>query len=285
MIDAEKGNYPMALMCRVMNVSRSGLYAWRARPRLCATEQEDARLVPEIRAIHSASRETYGSPRVHAALQRRGIRISRKRAARLMRRADLRGRLRRRFCKTTDSNHSLPVAPNELDRQFKVDSPDRVWASDITYIPLAEGWCYLAVVIDLHSRSVVGWSLADNMRTELIEDALRVALGSRVPELGCLHHSDRGSQYASASYRELCTSNGMTISMSRRGNCYDNAVVESFFGTLKQELVHDARWATIEEARAALHDFIEVFYNRQRLHSSLEYRTPAEVDREATKAA
>ena len=285
MIDAEKANYPTALMCRVLKVSRAGLYAWRARSRLSATAREDAQLLPEIRSIHSASRATYGSPRVHAALRRRGIRISRKRAARLMRVAGLRGRLRRRFCKTTDSNHELPIAPNVLDRHFTVESPDRVWASDITYIPLASSWCYLAVVIDLHSRSVVGWALADHLRTELIEDALLVALGARVPERGCLHHSDRGCQYASSSYRGLCTANGMTISMSRRGNCYDNAAVESFFGTLKQELVHDARWTTLEEARAALHDYIEVFYNRQRLHSALGYRTPAEVDCAAANAA
>jgi transposase InsO family protein len=285
MIDAEKANYSTAMMCRALKVSRGGLYAWRSRSRLSATAREDARLLPEIRSIHRTSRETYGSPRVHAALRRQGIRISRKRAARLMRAAGLRGRLRRRFCRTTDSNHTLPIAPNLLDRQFAVKEPDRVWASDITYIPLASGWCYLAVVLDLHSRLVVGWALADHLRTELIEDALLVALGARVPDQGCLHHSDRGCQYASSSYRGLCVANGLTISMSRRGNCYDNAVVESFFGTLKQELVHDARWTTLEETRAALHDYIEVFYNRQRLHSALDYRTPAEVDREAFEAA
>ena len=219
MIDAEKANYPIAMMCRVLEVSRAALYAWRARSRLSATAREDARLLREIRSIHGASRETYGSPRVHAELRRRGIRIARKRAARLMRESGLRGRLRRRFRKTTDSNHALPIAPNLLEQEFTVESPDRVWASDITYIPLASGWCYLAVVIDLHSRAVVGWSLADHLRTELIEDALLVALGARVPEQGCLHHSDRGCQYASSSYRELCTSHGMTISMSRRGNC------------------------------------------------------------------
>ena len=279
MIDAEKANYPIALMCRVLQVSRTGLYAWRARLRPSATACKDARLLPEIRAIHRASRETYGSPRVHAALRRRGIRISRKRAARLMRAAGMRGRLRRRFRKTTDSNHALPIAPNLLDRNFSVESADCVWASDITFIPLASGWSYLAVVIDLHSRLVVGWAVANHLRTELIEDALLTALGARKPEPGCLHHSDRGCQYASSSYRRLCTTHGMKASMSRRGNCYDNAVVESFFGTLKQELVHHARWATLEEARAALHDYIEVFYNRQRLHSALGYRTPAEVDR------
>lgn len=285
MIEAEKANYPIALMCHVLAVSRAGLYAWRARSRLCERVREDARLLPEIRAIHAESRGMYGSPRVHAALRRRGVRIARKRAARLMREIGLRGKQRRRFRKTTDSNHTLPIAPNVLDQCFAVDAPDRVWAADITYIPLATGWCYLAVVIDLCSRAVVGWALADHLRTELIEDALLAALGSRAPEPGCVHHSDRGCQYASSSYRGLCESQGLRLSMSRRGNCYDNAVVESFFGTLKQELVHDARWTALEEARPALHDYIEVFYNRQRLHSSIGYRTPAEVLREAAEAA
>jgi transposase InsO family protein len=285
MIEAEKANYPIGLMCQALEVSRAGLYAWRERSRLCERAREDAKLLPEIRAIHAASRATYGSPRVHAALRRRGMRISRKRAARLMRSLGLRGKLRRRFRRTTDSNHELPIAPNVLDQHFSVESPDRVWAADITYIPLATGWGYLAVVLDLHSRAVVGWSLADHLRTELIEDALLAALGARVPEKDCIHHSDRGCQYASSSYRGLCESLGMKLSMSRRGNCYDNAVVESFFGTLKQELVHEARWATLEEARAALHDYIEVFYNRQRLHSALGYRTPAELQRAAVSAA
>jgi transposase InsO family protein len=198
-----------------------------------------------------------------------------------MRADGLRGRIRRRFRTTTDSDHTLPVAPNTLNRQFTVDSPDRVWAGDITYLPTASGWGYLAVILDLHSRMVVGWALADHMRTELVEDALTVALGAREPTPERLHHSDRGSQYASKSYREHLAQHGIAVSMSRRGDCYDNAVVESFFGTLKQELVHHVRWADLAEARLAIHDYIEVFYNRQRLHSGLGYRTPAEVDQEA----
>ena len=241
----------------------------------------DSGLLTRIRRIHAASRATYGSPRVHRQLRRDDVRTSKKRVERLMRADCLRGRIRRRFRTTTDSNHRLPVAPNTLNRQFGVDSPDRVWAGDITYIPTASGWGYLAVILDLHSRMVVGWALADHMRTELVENALAVALGVREPSPDLLHHSDRGSQYASVSYRERLAQHGIEVSMSRRGDCYDNAVVESFFGTLKQELVHHVRWANLVEARAAIHDYIEVFYNRQRLHSSLSYRTPVEVDQEA----
>lgn len=231
--------------------------------------------------MHAASRSTYGSPRVHRGLRREGVRVGRKRVERLMRRDGLRGRIRRCFRRTTDSNHRLPVAPNTLNRQFEVDAPDCVWAGDITYVRTAIGWSYLAVILDLHSRLVVGWALADHLRTELVESALISALGKREPAPGMLHHSDRGCQYASGRYRDRLDALGIGVSMSRRGNCYDNAVVESFFGTLKQELVHDARWRGLAEARAAIHDYIEVFYNRQRLHSSLDYRTPAEVDQGA----
>ena len=268
-------------MCRVLGVSRSGLYAWRRRAGPSAHEREDAELLERIRSIHSTSRGTYGSPRVHRALRRDHVRTGKKRIERLMRTDGLRGRIRRRFRTTTDSEHRLPVAPNTLNRQFAVDAPDHVWAGDITYIRTASGWGYLAVILDLHSRMVVGWSLADHMRTELVEGALIAALGSREPSPDLLHHSDRGSQYASACYRGRLAEHEIEVSMSRRGDCYDNAVVESFFGTLKQELVHHTRWTDLAEARAAIHDYIEVFYNRQRLHSSLGYRTPAEVDQEA----
>ncbi len=267
-------------MCRVLGVSTSGHYAWRRRePSARATA--DARLLARIRRVHSASRGTYGSPRVHRQLRREAVRTGRKRVERLMRADGLRGRIRRRFRTTTDSNHALPVAPNTLNRQFAVESPDRVWAGDITYIPTASGWGYLAVILDLCSRMVVGWAMANHLRTELVDDALTAALGTRDPSPDLLHHSDRGCQYASSSYRQRLAEHGIAVSMSRRGDCYDNAVVESFFGTLKQELVHHARWSNLAEARAAVHDYIEVFYNRQRLHSSLNYRTPAEVDQEA----
>jgi len=267
-------------MCRVLGVSRSGLYAWSGR-KPSARAKADAALRRRIRSIHDASRSTYGSPRVHRGLRRDGVRVGRKRVERLMRLDGLRGRIRRRFRRTTDSNHGLPVAQNTLNRQFEVDAPDRVWAGDITYIRTTNGWGYLAVILDLHSRMVVGWALADHMRTELVETALDCALGKRKPADDLLHHSDRGSQYASASYRSRLEAHGIAVSMSRRGDCYDNAVVESFFGTLKQELVHRARWAELADARAAIHDYIEVFYNRRRLHSALGYKTPAEVDDEA----
>jgi len=277
---AEKATYPVTLMCRVLGVSRSGLYAWQRRG-TSEREKTDVELSHRIHAIHTGSRSTYGSPRVHRGLRREGIRVGRKRVERLMRRDGLRGRVRRRFRRTTDSNHSLPVAPNTLNRQFDVDSPDRVWAGDITFIRTANGWGYLAVILDLHSRLVVGWALADHMRTELVETALLCALGKREPSEELLHHSDRGSQYASVSYRGRLEALGIAVSMSRRGDCYDNAVVESFFGTLKQELVHHMHWTDLVDARAAIHDYIEVFYNRQRLHSSLGYKTPAEADQEA----
>jgi len=277
-MEAEKANYSLSVMCRVLGVSRSGFYAWRNRPRVTPTMKSNRALLGKIRAIHSRSRKTYGSPRVHRQLRREEIRVGRNRVARLMREDALRGRIRRRFRSTTDSNHSLPVAPNTLNREFSAKSPDHVWAGDITYIRTGNSWSYLAVVIDLYSRMVVGWAFASHMRTELVEDALMAALGQRKPAPKLLHHSDRGSQYASREYRKQLAKRGIQVSMSRRGNCWDNAVAESFFGSLKQELVHHERWETPAEARAAIHDYIEVFYNRQRIHSSLGYRTPAEVD-------
>lgn len=272
-------NYPIALMCRVLEISRSALYAWRRRrAQRLARERADDAIATQIQEVHEASRATYGSPRVHAKLRRDGVRIGRKRVARVMRAAGLRGKIRRRWRNTTNSNHALPLAPNTLNRQFSAKSSDKVWVVDITYIWIYGGFVYLAVVLDLHTRKVVGWALEDHMRTELVLKALNMALGARVPASDILHHSDRGCQYASESYRKLLEQHGIEASMSRRGNCWDNAVVESFFGTLKQELVHGAKWMTIAEARAAIHDYIEVFYNRQRLHSALGYRTPAEVD-------
>jgi putative transposase len=281
LIEAEKANYPVSLMCRVLQVSRSGLYAWRHRPRVSAGVHANRALLARIRCVHATSRGTYGSPRVHMQLRREGVDAGRNRIARLMQADGLRGRIRRKFRTTTDSSHSHPVAPNTLNRQFEVEAPDRVWAGDITYIHTATGWAYLAVILDLYSRMVVGWSMATHMRTELIEAALRNAIGARQPSKDLLHHSDRGCQYASSTYRALLAQQGIAVSMSRRGECYDNAVVESFFGTLKQELVHHARWNDLAQARAAIHDYIEVFYNRQRLHSTLGYRTPAEADQGA----
>ena len=267
-------------MCRVLGISKSALYAWRAsRLRRVERARAERALATEIARVHAASRSTYGSPRVHAKLRHAGVRVSRKRVERLMRSAGLRGKIRRRWRNTTSSNHAHPIAPNTLNRQFSAASSDTRWVVDITYIPIARDFCFLAVIVDLHSRMVVGWALEDHLRTELALKALSMALGVRAPAADLLHHSDRGCQYASEAYRAQLAQHGIAVSMSRRGNCYDNAVVESFFGTLKQELVQGTAWATLAEARAAIHDYIEVFYNRQRLHSALGYRTPAEVDK------
>lgn len=271
-------------MCRVLEVSPAGLYAWRRRPRPSPREEREAELRGQIHEIHAGSRGTYGSPRVHAQLKKNDVQAGKSRVERLMRKDGLQGKVKRRFRTTTDSEHALPVAPNTLDRKFQVEGPDQVWAGDITFIPMASGgFLYLAVILDLYSRRVVGWALAAHMRSELVESALDMALGARVPAPNMIHHSDRGGQYASSAYRAKLEVLGTQVSMSRRGNCYDNAVVESFNGTLKQELVHEARWTSYAEARAALHDYLEVFYNRRRLHSSLGYLSPA--DYEASRRA
>jgi putative transposase len=277
----EKANYPIALMCRVLGVSRSGYYASVARIRPSDREVRDAELLKRIREIHSKSRETYGSPRVHAQLLREGIKVGEDHVARLMRAAGLRGRVRRRFKATTDSKHDNPIAPNTLNREFAVESTDSVWCADITSIATAAGWVYLAAIIDLATRMIVGWSMATHMRTELVESALLNALAARAPASRLVHHSDRGSQYTSETYQKLLEKYGIECSMSRKGNCWDNAVMESFFGTYKQEWAHHHRWSGLVDSRVATLDYIEVFYNRQRLHSSLGYRTPAEVDSSA----
>ena len=272
-------------MCRVLEVSRSGLYAWRRR-RPAARVRRDAELRAKIKLIHTASRGTYGSPRVRAQLRHVDERVGKGRVERLMREESLRGKVRRRFKRTTDSEHVLPIAPNTLDRRFTADAPDRVWAADITYLPLVSGGVsYLAVVVDLYSRRVVGWAMAEHLRTELVLDALDVALSSREPASDLLHHSDRGCQYTSTEYRDALRQLAITVSMSRKGNCWDNAVAESFFATLKTELVYRRRWRNRIELRTAVFEYIEVFYNRRRLHSSLDYQTPAEVDESYAEAA
>ena len=242
----------MTLMCRVLQVSKSGYYAWRKRePSDRAVENE--RLVAKIVEVHKDSRRSYGSPRVHAELVAQGFEVSLNRVARLMREEGIVGRRKPRFRKTTDSNHKLPVAKNLLDRQFTVDEPDTAWVADITCVWTQQGWLYLAVILDLFSRRVVGWSMADHMRTELVLDALSAALGSRLPSAaGLLFHSDRGSVYASGDYQKALDANGITCSMSRRGNCWDNAVAESFFSTLKTELVHNVIFLTRDSARNAI---------------------------------
>lgn len=277
-IEAQKANYPVRTLCRVLQMSRSGFYAGVGRPparRHC----EDTELVTCIRAIHAASRGTYGSPRVHAALRREQRCVARKRVSRLMQAQGLRGCRPKRWCRTTDSAHDWPVAANVLNRQFATSAPNRVWGSDITYLWTGEGFLYLAVVIDLFSRRVVGWAMATHMRAELVSDALRMALGRRCPPKALVHHSDRGSQYASGSYRQILLDQQIVVSMSRRGNCWDNAVVESFFATLKTELVRPSAWPSRRQMRNAVAEYIEVFYNAHRLHSSLGYCSPNEYER------
>ena len=278
-IAVEKASFPVRLLCRVLEVSRAGFYAWQERAPSSHT-QADERLGLEIAAIHAESRQRYGSPRVHAELGARGHRTSRKRVARLMRQHGLAGRRRRRFRATTDSGHTLPVASNVLARQFTQPAPDRAWVTDITYIATGEGWLYLAVILDLCSRLVVGWAVSDRIARELTLNALDMALVRRRPLDGLLHHSDRGSQYASGDYQAVLADAGIVGSMSRRGNCWDNAVAESFFATLKVELVHDATWETRATARAELFEYIEVFYNGQRRHSSLGYLSPRAFERQ-----
>ena len=276
-IATEKAHYPVALLCQVLQVSRSGFYAWRRRPAAQRTRQNQL-LGLEIAAIFAESRHRYGSPRVHAELRDRGQRTGRKRVARLMRRAGLRARERRRFRRTTNSGHEMAITGNLLARQFSVAQPDISWATDITYLWTLEGWLYLAVILDLFSRRVVGWAISERLERGIALDALTMALRNRRPPHGLLHHSDRGSQYASHEYRQLLAANGMRSSMSRRGNCWDNAVAESFFATLKLELVYQTQWRTRADAHSAVFEYIELFYNRRRRHSALGYLSPEQFE-------
>jgi putative transposase len=265
-------------MCQVLNVSRSGYYAWRKRPP-SAQARRQATLVEHIREAHAASRQTYGAPRVHAELKARGVACSKNTVAGLMRRERIRSRRSRKFVvRTTDSRHPHPIAPNRLNREFERARPDQAWVCDITYVPTDEGWLYLAAVLDLCTRRVVGWSVEDHLRAELPAQALQMALDRRRPAGPVLHHSDRGVQYACDGYQSLLGQHGLVGSMSRTGNCYDNAVMESFFGSLKTELVHHTRFATKSDAKKALFEYVEVFYNRVRRHSALGYRSPADYE-------
>jgi putative transposase len=270
-------------MCHVLQVSRAGYYARLGRPESPRSARVSG-LAATIRQLHHESRGTYGSPRVFRDLKARGAACCEKTVAKLMRRQGLRGANARRFVvHTTDSRHGHAIAENTLDRRFEPGDPDRVRVADITYVATAEGWLYLAAVLDLGTRQVIGWATADHLRSELAERALTNALEHRRPVGPLLHHSDRGVQYACDASRELLRANGLGVSMSRKGNCHDNAVMESFFGTLKQELVHREDYLTREEARRSLFEYIEVFYNRQRLHSSLGYLSPVRYE-ESRKA-
>jgi putative transposase len=277
-IETEKAGFPVALLCRMLAVSRAGFYAWRRRPVAVRTRQDQV-LAVAVATIYAEHHGRYGSPRVQMELRDRGQRSGRKRIARLMRVQDLRARPKRRYRTTTDSRHGLPVCPNLLARRFTVAQSNTAWVTDMTYIWTPQGWLYLAVVIDLFSRRVVGWSMSERIDRKLALDALRMALAQRRPQRGLIHHSDRGSQYASGDYQRLLATNGIVGSMSRRGDCWDNAVAESFFASLKLELVYQVQWQTRAEARTAIFEYLELFYNRRRRHSSLGYLSPVEFER------
>jgi putative transposase len=271
-------DFPVGVACDVLDVSRSGYYAWRDRP-ASARDRRREELARKVKAVHEENRGVYGSPRVFRALRAGGEAACENTVAKVMREAGIRAKGKKRFVpRTTDSSHDRPIARNVLGRDFGADLPDRKWAADITYVPTGEGWLYLAGVIDLCTRRVVGWAMADHMRTDLVADALGMALARRRPGEGLLHHSDRGVQYASDGYQGLLGQHGIACSMSGKGDCWDNAVMESFWGTLKTELVNHERYATREQARASIFEYIEVFYNRKRLHSSLGYLSPEQFE-------
>ena len=274
---------PIRLMCRALAVSAAGSYAGRSRPE--STRSVHTRtLLSAIRVIHRESRETYGSPSIWDALIKQGHHIGEHRVARLMRQHGIRAKTVKKWRATTQSQHRFPVAANTLDRQFTVESPNRVWAGDLTYVWTTEGWLYLAVILDLYSRRVIGWAMGHRLTVDLAERALTMALVNRTPTAGLLHHSDRGSQYAATSYQQLLATRGITASMSRTGNCWDNACIENFFGTLTRELVYHRRYATRNEATQDIFEYIEVFYNRRRRHSTLGYHSPAEYEARTTVA-
>ncbi|TPG35584.1 IS3 family transposase [Roseomonas nepalensis] len=282
-IEDHREMFLVRVMCSVLEVSASGYYAWRGRSESIRSQANQA-LLGDIRRVHAESRRRYGSPRVHAALQAEGQRVGRNRVARLMRQHGIGVRTKRHFRVTTDSKHSFPVAPNLLNRQFTASGPNRVWLADMTYIPTGEGWVYLAVVLDLFSRKVVGWAMRETMAQELTIAALQMAITNRRPGPELLLHSDRGSQYAAHDYRRLLAKHGMLCSMSRKGDCWDNAPMESFFGSLKTELEEDGPFLNRQVARSVLFAFIESFYNRQRLHSAIGYKTPADMEQLAAAA-
>jgi putative transposase len=271
--------YPVKLMCQTLEVSESGYYAWKRRP-LSQHAQADEVLASHIQQEHQASHQIYGSRRIHAELAEQCVACSRKRVVRLMQQQGIRARRRRRHTVTTDSQHSDPVAPNLLNREFSAQAPNAKWVTDITGVWTAEGWLYVAVVLDLFSRLVVGWAMAAHRDADLVELALQMALVRRHPEAGLLHHSDRGSQYTSGSYQALLREMGIQVSMSGKGDCYDNAAMESFFSSLKGEWTDWHTYQTRQEAQLSIFEYIEVFYNRQRRHSTLGYRSPATYEQQ-----
>jgi transposase InsO family protein len=277
-VQGNNGQFAVRSLCKVMDVAPSGFYAWRRRPQSARVAADEA-LAKQIETVAQMSRGSYGSPRVYQELRAQGVSCGRNRVARLMRRHGITARRKRRFKKTTDSRHGLPIRPNVLARRFTAPAPNRYWASDITYIWTAEGWLYLAVVMDLYHRRIVGWSMQSTLEQPLVNQALAMALAARRPAPGLLHHSDRGSQYASSEYQRLLEDHGIECSMSRKGNCWDNAPTESLFSTLKMELVHNRRYQTRLEARSEIFEYIEVWYNPRRRHSALGYLSPDEFER------
>lgn len=273
------GQFKVSALCRVMKVARSGYYAWCKRTP-SQTEIANQQLTEQIKTVFEESQQTYGSPRIYEELKEQEVACSEKRIARLMRLSDLRAVLPKRFVATTDSNHALPVADNLLDRQFGSDTPNTRWTADISYVWTTEGWLYLGVVLDLFSRRIVGWSMGTTLERSLVLSALSMAIQNRHPEAGLLCHSDRGSQYASGDYQKALQEAGIVCSMSRRGNCWDNAPTESFFSSLKRECVYRHRFATRSEARTVLFAWIEVWYNRKRRHSALGYVSPDTFERQ-----
>jgi transposase InsO family protein len=273
-IKEHRQTWPAGVICRVLDVSRAGFFAWLKRP-LSRRGRRRRELAAKIRRVHQEHRGVYGSPRVTAALKAQGEKVCQNTVARVMKEQEIRSKTKRRFVpRTTDGRHAHAVADNVLDRDFAATKPNRKWAADITYVPTDQGWLYMAAVIDLCSRRIVGWSMADHMEAELVSDALSMALTRRRPREGLLHHSDRGVQYACDAYQSLLARHGIQCSMSGKGDCWDNAVMESFWATLKTELVYQETYATPEEARASIFEYVEAFYNRKRLHSSLGYLSP-----------
>ena len=280
LIDQAKEQFPVHRLCRVLGVSPSGYFAWKDRP-ACRRQRDDLVLLAHARSSFALSNGTYGSPRMTRELQDNGFAVGRRRTARLMRENDLKARQKRRFKRTTDSEHSWPVAPNIIDQDFAADGPNQKWGVDISYVWTREGWIYLAVVIDLFSRRVVGWSVGDRLHRRLAIAALQTALTMRRPPEGLIHHSDRGSQYCSVDYQATLRRHGIRISMSGKGNCYDNAMVETFFKTLKSELVWRTTFFTRADAERDIARYIDGFYNPVRRHSALNYLSPTQFEKQA----
>lgn len=279
-MEQHKDEFRVSTMCKLLAVSRSGFYAWQRRPE-SRHSREDRCLLAHIEAIHREKREAYGAVKTWQELRAQGVACGRNRVARLRKQAGIEAKRKRRFRITTQSRHSYPIAANVLQRRFSADRPDRVWVGDITFIPTQAGWLYLAVLIDLYARRVVGWAMSHYIDSNLVTAALRMALARRRPKPGLIHHTDQGRQYAAGSYRQELYEHRIQPSMSRKGDCFDNACAESFISTLKNELVHHVQFKTREEARIAIFEYIEVFYNRQRLHQTLGYLSPAEYERRA----